>query len=65
MSGPLTVLLAIALASVLGVLAMGMYGIGRNGEFNSQYGNLLMRWRIIPQLMAVGVMVLLFYLNQG
>ena len=58
-------MLAITLASVLDVLAMGIYGIERNGEINSQYGNLLMRWRIIPQLMAVGVMVLLFYLNQG
>ena len=58
-------MLAITLASVLDGLAMGMYGIERNGEINSQYGNLLMRWRIIPQLMAVGVMVLLFYLNQG
>ena len=58
-------MLAITPASVLDVLAMGIYGIERNGEINSQYGNLLMRWRIIPQLMAVGVMVSLFYLNQG
>jgi hypothetical protein len=58
-------MLAITPASVLDVLAIGIYGIERNGEINSQYGNLLMRWRIIPQLMAVGVMVLLFYLNQG
>jgi len=65
MSGLLTVILVIALASVLVVLLVGIYSMGRSGDFNRKYGNLLMRWRIALQLLAVGIMVLLFYVNQG
>ena len=61
----LNVILAIAMAAVLGVLLMGIYSMGRGGEFNRKYGNLLMRWRIILQLVAVAVMLLIFYVNQG
>ena len=61
----LNIVLAIAMFSVLGVLFMGIYSMGRGGEFNRKYGNLLMRWRIILQLVAVGVMLLIFYVNQG
>jgi hypothetical protein len=39
--------------------------MGRGGEFNRKYGNILMRWRIVLQLVAVGLMVLLFFVNQG
>ena len=61
----LNIALAIAMLSVVGVLFMGIYSMGRGGEFNHKYGNLLMRWRIILQLAAVGVMLLIFYVNQG
>ena len=61
----LIIALAIAMFSVLGVLFMGIYSMGRGGEFNRKYGNLLMRWRIILQLVAVAVMLLIFYVNQG
>lgn len=61
----LNIALAIAMFSVLGVLFMGIYSMGRGGEFNRKYGNLLMRWRILLQLVAVGVMLLIFYVNQG
>ena len=65
MTSLLTIVLVIAMAAVLGVLLMGVYSMGRGGEFNRRYGNLLMRWRIILQLVAVGIMVLIFYINQG
>lgn len=65
MSMLLNIVLAIAMLSVLGVLFMGIYSMGRGGEFNRKYGNLLMRWRIILQLVAVAVMLLIFYVNQG
>jgi len=65
MSSLLTVLLALALAAVLGVLLLGVYSMGRGGEFNRKYGNLLMRWRIALQVGAVGIMFLLFYVNQS
>ena len=61
----ITVLLVIALASVLVVLVLGISAMGRGGEFNRKYGNILMRWRIVLQLDAVGLMVLLFFVNQG
>ena len=61
----LNIALAIAMLSVVGVLFMGIYSMGQGGEFNRKYGNLLMRWRIILQLAAVGVMLLIFYVNQG
>ncbi len=65
MTSLLNVLLAIAMVAVLGVLFVGIYAMGRGGEFNRKYGNLLMRWRIILQLLAVGIMLLIFYVNQG
>ena len=61
----ITVLLVIALASVLVVLVLGISAMGRGGGFNRKYGNILMRWRIVLQLVAVGLMVLLFFVNQG
>lgn len=64
MSSLLNILLGVALASVLGVLLAGIYSMGRGGEFNRKYGNVLMRWRIVLQLVAVGIMVLLYYVNQ-
>ncbi|MDP6830901.1 MAG: twin transmembrane helix small protein [Alphaproteobacteria bacterium] len=65
MSAVLTVILVIALVAVLGVLLMGVYSMGRGGEFNRKHGNKLMRWRIVLQLLAVGIMVMLFFVNQN
>ncbi|HJM92085.1 MAG: twin transmembrane helix small protein [Alphaproteobacteria bacterium] len=65
MSGILMVVLVIALVAVLGVLLVGVYGMGRGGAFNAKHGNKLMRWRIILQLVAVAIMVTLFFVNQG
>jgi len=61
----LNIALAVAMLSVVGVLFMGTYAMGRGGEFNRKYGNLLMRWRIIMQLVAVGIMLLIFWINKG
>ncbi|MBT3372178.1 MAG: twin transmembrane helix small protein [Rhodospirillaceae bacterium] len=65
MSGVLTVILVIALVAVLAVLLVGVYGMGRGGAFNAKHGNKLMRWRIILQLVAVGIMLMLFFANQS
>lgn len=65
MSVLLTVILFIALAAVLGVLLLGIYGMGRGGEFNRKYGNKLMRWRIALQFLAVGILVLLYFVNRS
>ncbi|MDA1097532.1 MAG: twin transmembrane helix small protein [Proteobacteria bacterium] len=65
MSSLLTIFLGLTLAAVLGVLLLGVYNMGRGGKFNGKYGNLLMRWRIALQLLAVGIMVMLFYINRN
>lgn len=53
-----SVLLAIALAAVLGVLAMGLFSMARGGEFNRKYGNKFMRARMILQFGAVALMAI-------
>jgi|TARA_B100002003_G_scaffold202017_1_gene194009 hypothetical protein len=65
MSNLLTIFLLLSLAAVVGVMLLGVYSMGRGGEFNRKYSNVLMRWRIVLQVAAVGIMVLLFYVNQS
>ena len=49
-----------AMLAVLAILATGIGGFAKGGEFNRKHGNRLMRWRIIAQ--AVAIAVFLFYL---
>ncbi|MDP6342574.1 MAG: twin transmembrane helix small protein [Alphaproteobacteria bacterium] len=65
MAGFLTIVLLVALALVVGVLLMGIYAMGRGGEFNRKYGNRLMRWRVILQGLAVAIILMLFFANQA
>ncbi|MDE0944560.1 MAG: twin transmembrane helix small protein [Alphaproteobacteria bacterium] len=65
MSTFLTILLGISLAAVVVVLMLGISAMGKGGEFNRKYGNVLMRWRIVLQLVAVIIMVMLFFVNKG
>lgn len=56
------VLILIAMAITVGVLATGIIGMARGGEFNAKYGNKLMRARVIAQgcaiaLFAIAVLV--------
>ena len=53
-----SVLLAIALASVLGVLAMGLISMARGGEFNRKYGNKFMQARVILQFGAIALVAI-------
>ena len=57
---PLFYLLALSCLAVVAILATGIGGFAKGGEFNRKHGNRLMRWRIIAQ--AVAVAVFLFYL---
>jgi hypothetical protein len=57
---PLLILLAIACLAVVVILATGIGGFARGGEFNRKHGNRMMRWRIIAQ--AVAIAVFLIYL---
>lgn len=57
---PLLILLAICCLAVVAILATGIGGFARGGEFNLRNGNRLMRWRLIAQ--AVAIAVFLIYL---
>jgi len=56
---PLFLAAAAAALLVLGILAVGLGGFGRGGEFNRKHANRLMRYRIAAQFLAV-VLILLF-----
>lgn len=55
----LAILLAITMAGVLLVLFVGIGAMARGGEFNRRHSNRLMRMRVILQLAAVGLFLLL------
>jgi hypothetical protein len=66
MSGPVFVLLIVALLVTLGVLFLGLFSMARGGEFNRKYGNLFMRFRVAAQLAAILLLLLLILLmNRG
>ena len=52
-------LIVISLIAVLVVLLTGVFGMLRNGNFNKQYGNKLMRLRVGLQGLAV-VLILVY-----
>ncbi len=59
-------IVVLAIVSVVIVLATGPVGFVAGGEFNREYGNKLMRQRILFQFIAVGLILLLIYLrSQG
>ena len=49
----ITLLLLIAMLATASVLAVGLVGFFRGGEFNRKYGNKLMRARVALQAVAV------------
>lgn len=54
------ILAAIAMLAVLTVLLAGVVVMARGGEFNRRWGNVLMRWRVLLQLVAIVLIVLAF-----
>ena len=55
----LIILLALAMGGVLLVLLVGVGAMARGGDFNRRNANKLMRWRVILQLVAVVLFLLL------
>ncbi|MBK4215847.1 twin transmembrane helix small protein [Paracoccus caeni] len=60
---PLIFLVALAALVVLAILATGIGGFAKGGEFNRRNGNRLMRWRIIAQAVAVALIMLLIWMR--
>ena len=54
---PLFILAALAVLAVTVILAVGIGGFARGGDFNRAHGNRLMRWRIIAQAVAVALIL--------
>jgi hypothetical protein len=55
----LSIMLAIAMAGVLVVLFFGIGSMAKGGEFNRRNANRLMRARVVLQLVALILFVLL------
>lgn len=55
----LSILLLIAMLATLGVLAVGLAGFFKGGEFNRKYGNRLMQARVALQAVAVVILLVL------
>ena len=55
----LVVLIGLALAAVVGILATGVLGMARGGEFNRKYGNKLMQARVVAQGVALLLILVL------
>ncbi len=66
LSDPLFLLAAAASLVVLVILAVGIGGFGRGGEFNRKHGNRMMRWRLYAQFAAVAlIMVFVYFRSKG
>lgn len=51
------ILIPIALITVAGVLAVGIYALFRGGDFGRSYSNKLMRLRVVVQAVAIVILV--------
>jgi hypothetical protein len=65
MSGFLLVLVGIGLVATLATLFVGVFSMGRGGEFNKRNSNKLMRLRVILQGFTIVVFVLYLLSRQG
>ena len=66
LSDPLFLLAAAAAFGVLVILAIGIGGFARGGEFNRKNGNRMMRWRLYAQFAAVVlIMVFVYFRSKG
>ena len=54
----LPMLIILSLIAVFVVLAVGIIGMLRGGDFNTQYGNKLMRLRVATQGLAILLIIL-------
>lgn len=61
LDNPLYFLVALTALVVLAILATGIGGFAKGGEFNRRHANRLMRWRIIAQALAVALIMLLIW----
>lgn len=61
LSKPLIIVGLIACFAVAAVLAVGIGGFAKGGEFNAKYANKLMQLRLLMQFIAVVIIVGMAY----
>lgn len=61
---PLFFVVVLALFAVVLILATGIGGFARGGEFNRRNSNRLMRWRIIAQAVAIALILIYITITQ-
>jgi hypothetical protein len=64
MNGFVAALVAIALLAVLAVLMTGVLSMAKGGAFNRKYANILMRWRVALQGLAVLLILIAVLLSR-
>jgi Hypoxia induced protein conserved region len=57
----LTILLFLSLAVVLVILIAGIVVMARGGETNAKWSNVLMRYRVLAQAVAVAILMIVLY----
>ena len=62
---PLFILAALGFLAVTVILAAGIGGFARGGDFNRRNGNRLMRWRIILQAVAIALILGFIWLRDS
>ena len=62
---PLFYVIALAMLAVLAILATGIGGFAKGGDWNRKHGNRMMRWRLIAQAVAVALIMLFVWLGGG
>lgn len=62
---PLFLIVVFACLAVLVILMFGIGSFGKGGEFNRKHANRIMRYRIIAQAVAVGLILLFVTLRGG
>lgn len=60
---PLFLVVALAVLVVTVILATGIGGFARGGEWNRKHGNRMMRWRLIAQAVAIAIIMLVVALR--
>ena len=60
---PLFYVSALAMLAVLAILATGIGGFAKGGDWNRKHGNRMMRWRLIAQAVAVALIMLFVWLG--
>jgi Hypoxia induced protein conserved region len=59
------ILTAIFAAATLVSLMVGVFSMGKAGEFNRKYGNKLMRMRVMFQLLTIACLILAVFAYQA